>query len=534
MHERPVRRAAALIATIATLLTLAAAPLPASAESSYSVSGPQVLRVEAGEAADAPQWAPPGVVDEPATGAVHDGLATTRACTGGYAVEGPADDGHAHRHRAMCSHGPDEAPPGVDVRDQPTVSELRADAAVAAEAEAPGATASSTVACYGDGTSGPRLQAVYAVASDQPDRFASVAALIPGYAATADRAFAASAERDGGVRHLRWVTDSGCTLSVLHVVLSPTGDDSLGNTRAELRTQGLDRSDRKYVVWTDAAVYCGIAYVSGDSRPDESNRANAGPTFSRVDTACWGYSHSVEAHEIAHMLGAVQLDAPNSNGAWHCTDEYDRLCYDDGSGVPLRYPCASTDDPLLDCGGDDYFNVAPAAGSWLATHWNLADSLFLERVEPTVAPTATDPPVRPVPAPVSPATSGPPPVSTADPAPAPPVPPSTDGTKDLLGATLPHRVATSWRAEVPMRGWARTFRFRATAGPLSATVRFAGAGTVRVRVRDDEGRLVVGRLRRSGVRLSTWVPRGRYAVAVHSSMRVSPPLIRLTVARLLR
>ena len=42
-------------------------------------------------------------------------------------------------------------------------------------------------------------------------------------------------------------------------------------------------------------------------------------------------------------------------------------------------------DLLLDCRNDAYFASAPASGSWLATHWNVADSAFqraqLARVE---------------------------------------------------------------------------------------------------------------------------------------------------------
>jgi len=67
-----------------------------------------------------------------------------------------------------CTHGPDAAPKGVDVRHQRTVSEF-AEATKKSSAEA--GTTGATVPCYGDGTSGPRVQAIYAHASDKPDRY---------------------------------------------------------------------------------------------------------------------------------------------------------------------------------------------------------------------------------------------------------------------------------------------------------------------------------------------------------------------------
>ena len=35
----------------------------------------------------------------------------------------------------------------------------------------------------------------------------------------------------------------------------------------------------------------------------------------------------------------VQPDAPNATPGYHCTDEYDEMCYDDGSGSSMRSIC---------------------------------------------------------------------------------------------------------------------------------------------------------------------------------------------------
>jgi hypothetical protein len=192
------------------------------------------------------------------------------------------------------------------------------------------------------------------------------------------------------------------------------------------------------------------------------------------------------------MLGAVNPAAPHSNGAWHCTDEYDRLCYDDGSGASLTFLCASSQEPLLDCNGDDYFNVAPPPGSWLASHWNLASSAFL-------APVAPDGWSRPTPAPTPTPTTAPVPAPTAGPATAP------TGPTAAPGPTPVWRVS-SWQARLTPRHRTRRHTVSAEVGALVVRVGLRGAPVVRVTVRGPGGHVLASRLLRRGGSLQRWVP----------------------------
>ena len=328
-----------------------------------------------------------------ARGMVWDGLAPGRAenrCLGGYEIRGRAND------VLGCTHGPDPAPANVDVR-VPVATETLAGTAAALPAPAPGpGTNGNGIACTGDGTTGYRVEAVYATAGT--DRYASIAPLIQtSYAPFVEWQYRMSAAETGGEVHVPFVTvpdgAGSCTVVVRKEVLSSTADDNFSNTITELKARGYNRADRRYMVWMDANVLCGIGQIYRDSQAGQANANNGYYTaFGRADAGCWGYA---EAHEMMHNLGGVQPDSPNATPGFHCRDESDEMCYDDdGSGPVVMQPvCSGRDGRLFDCNHDDYFLAGtPAAGTYLSTHWNTYNSRFLVR-GPLGAPTNVAPTV---------------------------------------------------------------------------------------------------------------------------------------------
>jgi hypothetical protein len=315
-------------------------------------------------------------------GVVLDALRQVPAesvCRGNYEL--------AHRDRVggvakvLCTHGPDPGPEGVDVRQRRAPDPGTAESVPSSGTAAANSTG---IRCFGTGADGYRVQLVYARASNVADRFATYSSSFARWAAAVEAMVSGSASETGGTRHVRFLTTSSCNLVIDRVTLSAAGDDNLSNTISELRAKGYTRTDRKYLVWVDANVYCGIAQVYYDDSPNPTPGFNASNgnaqvpgEVARIDNGCWGQANSVEAHELVHNLGGVQTSAPNATSKNHCRDEYDRMCYSDGSGAALVYRCASTHENRLDCNHDDYFHTRPASGTYLATHWNTASSAFL-------------------------------------------------------------------------------------------------------------------------------------------------------------
>jgi len=220
-------------------------------------------------------------------------------------------------------HGNDTPPPGVSLYHRPTLEELQARttlrspsprlrglAALEQATSAATPAAPAAVPCIGDGTLGNRVQMIYARSPSVADRYTSLLASFRLWAADLDQATWLSAAETGGGRHLRFVTDDACQLDVARVLLTPAAEASFDLMRTELQALGHNRTDRKYLVWVDAATgICGLGEVYDDQRPTTGNWNNTGPMYARVDAPCWHYA---ELHEIFHTLGAVQPDTPTT------------------------------------------------------------------------------------------------------------------------------------------------------------------------------------------------------------------------------
>ncbi len=352
--------------------------------------------------------------EDPGRGLVYDGLrqaATDSFCAGAFES---FIDAYASpwMKQVICTHGPDPAPDGIDVRDErgpDPVAEVAFPSSVT-----PGE--GGAVPCYGDGADGFRVQLLYARSSTGTDRFDTYTASFRSWAARMDQVVNDSAAETGGTRHIRFVTDRSCNPVLERVVLSSGAVSSFSTMVSELHSKGYNRTDRKYMVWTDANVYCGISELYVDDSPSATpgqNYNNGNPwiqgAIGRIDNGCWGFTNLVEAHEMLHLLGGVQRSAPNATSGYHCNDESDRLCYADGTAnATMKQVCPAFHEALYDCNHDDYFSTAPPAGSYLSNHWNTASSAFLS----SQAPSGTGGPPTTVPPPPTTTTTQPPPITT--------------------------------------------------------------------------------------------------------------------------
>ncbi len=305
--------------------------------------------------------------NRPEHGLIYDGLRARAASSPcGAAYEMP--DG-------TCTHGPDPLLPGLSMnrRVLPIVETPSERARTNATPEA----------CADDGVTGKRVQVLYVRGESTPNRFEAYVSSIRKWTERTDDLFNLSAQKTAGSVRVRFVRNGQCEIDVQPIVVADGATATFRGTTSALRKLGFDRIDRKYVLYVDDRVYCGIGQTKIDDRPGLLNLNNLGPMFARIDAPCW--NPRIVAHELMHMLGGVQDSAPHStfgiDGSigGHCTDESDLMCYSDVSDTQPRMQlvCSADQELRFDCNNDDYFHTSPEPGSYLDTHFNAARNVFL-------------------------------------------------------------------------------------------------------------------------------------------------------------
>lgn len=215
---------------------------------------------------------------------------------------------------------------------------------------------------------------IYARAADDADRYATVAPQIRSVVRAANGWMEEAALATGAPSADFRVHCTSGQITVVNAVL-PTSvtRSNFGTIVGDLWRQGFTDKNVKHWIFFDDTRACGCAgqgNVAWDDRPlrENQNNGNLFPMYA----ISYGYmSAYVMLHELGHNLGAVQLSAPHTSGAWHCNDGYDVMCYRDGGPKSSAYTTTACAAQVWDCRKDDYFNANPPNGSYLATHWNI-------------------------------------------------------------------------------------------------------------------------------------------------------------------
>jgi hypothetical protein len=178
-----------------------------------------------------------------------------------------------------------------------------------------------------------------------------------------------SSKSSGGSRVVRMAVDCDSAGNISIYDESVVGSSPLGTPT------GGDAL--KYLTFSVNTLAGGAAELRDD---ETKSRSNQTATFTasghaRSGPEGDGWETHVSMHELFHLFGGVQLEAPFQGGSQvhHCEDNWDMLCYSSAF-----FPCPESEGYLtptklpIDCRKDTYFNAAPAGGSYLATHWNIA------------------------------------------------------------------------------------------------------------------------------------------------------------------
>lgn len=241
---------------------------------------------------------------------------------------------------------------------------------------------------------------LYAYPIDTASRASTFRSWIRASVVLADANLDASTPGRAG-QHLRMYCEDGRKVSVTSVAVAAIGSDAVftfGDAITSVTDQvglglgDVDHDTRRftYVLFVDNVTCCygpaGQGTIYYDDHPDPAQNLNnltaTGPRFAMVEIGGSTFTGAyVFLHEVGHTIGAVQHAAPRASRAGHCFTSADVMCYADGGpyfdeGGSMIAVCSPMPDGqyAFDCEGGDYYEVDPGGSSYLATHWNTADS----------------------------------------------------------------------------------------------------------------------------------------------------------------
>jgi hypothetical protein len=232
-----------------------------------------------------------------------------------------------------------------------------------------------------DATAGLQFHAVYAIPSDGGDHFPDLASKIATDLAAVDEWW----RREDPTRTPRFdfLSLPGCSgfgaldISVVRLPHDQQYYFAFANRYVQmardLALTPLASTSKKYVVWYDGAVeganVCGQSYSDvGYARYSilYMNVPRCGAVGGGIDD----YAAKSAAHEMAHSMGAVPLQAPHlcPDGSAHTCDAGSDLMH----GLSVSYP--SLREVILDVNRDDYYRHG---GSW----FDLSTSPWLRHLD---------------------------------------------------------------------------------------------------------------------------------------------------------
>ena len=249
--------------------------------------------------------------------------------------------------------------------------------------------------CYGDGISGPRIKVFYLSNKSAGDNFTTYEKIIENNLIEANTILLDGSSNMRAFRFYESRTnDNLCspTISNLGISTYDISNPALVIDKISQDILNKESSPTNALVVDDTQNnFCGLSSgnieynINGKlvekTIPSLDNTLNKGGKVSVISIGCLKYPQVI-THELFHTMGAVAIDAPNHSANGHCLVGYDLMCYDDTGTQNMNFKCPNVIDSFkLDCSGDTYFSLNPIAGGYLATHWNVANSVFLENLQ---------------------------------------------------------------------------------------------------------------------------------------------------------